>query len=109
LVGQVSSGWAGRVHQGDDEEEIPYLPLHLESRWIILATSPWNIAFDLMQYLRDGLFVDMWDFKVKLCVRPAKHARACCPLDPANDESPSRRRRSSATITASRDACRTTQ
>jgi len=67
-VGQVSES-SGRVQQGDDVEEIPYLPTHLESTWIILATSPWNIAFDLTEYLLNGVFVDMWDFKQKLCVR----------------------------------------
>ena len=70
--------WA-RAFDGDDEEEVPLLPAHLEAQWIVLSCEPWNMIFNLAPYL-GRVVVDMWDFKKKLAVRPAARARLSGPL-----------------------------
>ena len=65
--------WA-RKFQGDDEDEVPLLPAHLEAHWVVLSCEPWNMIFNLAPYL-GRVVVDMWDFKKKLAVRPAARAR----------------------------------
>ena len=70
--------WA-RKFQGDDEDEVPLLPAHLEAHWVVLSCEPWNMIVNLAPYF--GLVVvDMWDFKTKLAVRPAARARLSGPL-----------------------------
>ena len=59
--------WA-RAFDGDDEEEVPLLPAHLEAQWIVLSCEPWNIILNLSAYI-GRVVVDMWDFKEKLAVR----------------------------------------
>ena len=59
--------WA-RAFDGDDEEEVPLLPAHLEAQWIVLSCEPWNIILNLSAYIA-RVVVDMWDFKEKLAVR----------------------------------------
>jgi len=59
--------WA-RAFDGDDEEEVPLLPSHLEAQWIVLSCEPWNIILNLSAYI-GRVVVDMWDFKEKLAVR----------------------------------------
>ncbi len=68
--------WA-RVWDGDDEEEVPLLPVHLEAQWIVLACEPWNlnIILNLSSYI-GRVVVDMWDFKEKLAVRAVLPLRA---------------------------------
>ena len=105
-LAQAPSAEDGRVQQGDDVEEIPYLPSHLESTWAILATSPWNIAFNVTEYLLSGVFADMWDFKQKLCVRVPS---PCRTGGVHRGSVIGRRRRSFATRMPSRGASRTTQ
>ena len=55
--------WA-RKFQGDDEDEVPLLPAHLEAHWVVLSCEPWNMIVNLAPYF--GLVVvGMWDFKTK--------------------------------------------
>ena len=35
--------WA-RTWDGDDEEEVPLLPVHLEAQWIVLSCEPWSVG-----------------------------------------------------------------
>ena len=65
--------WA-RAWDGDDEEEVPLLPVHLEAQWIVLSCEPWNMIVNLAPYF-GRVVVDMWDFKTRLAVRPAARAR----------------------------------
>ena len=48
---------------------MPYLPTHIESQWIVLGCSPWNVAMELTPYIENHAFQDMWDFKQALAVR----------------------------------------
>jgi hypothetical protein len=66
--------WA-RAFDGDDEEEVPLLPAHLEAQWIVLSCEPWNIILNLSSYI-GRVAVDMWDFKEKLAVRAVLPLRA---------------------------------
>ena len=70
--------WA-RKFQGDDEDEVPLLPAHLEAHWVVLSCEPWNMIVNLAPYF-GRVVVDMWDFKQKLAVRPAARARLSGPL-----------------------------
>ena len=43
--------WA-RAFQGDDEDEVPLLPAHLEAHWVVLSCEPWNMIVNLAPYFR---------------------------------------------------------
>ena len=61
---------------------MPYLPTHIESQWIVLGCSPWNVAMELTPYIDNHAFRDMWDFKQALAVR-TKRTLACTHTRPA--------------------------
>ena len=101
--------WA-RKFQGDDEDEVPLLPAHLEAHWVVLSCEPWNMIVNLAPYF--GLVVvDMWDFKTKLAVRPAARTRRRVRSVWVGRGGASlwrvRGRKCSVTSSASRTACRT--
>ena len=72
--------WA-RTWDGDDAEEVPLLPVHLEAQWIVLSCEPWNIILNLSSYI-GRVVVDMWDFKEKLAVRAVLPCLARAALGP---------------------------
>ena len=61
---------------------MPYLPTHIESQWIVLGCSPWNVAMEVTPYIENQAFRDMWDFKQALAVR-TKRTLACTLAPPA--------------------------
>ena len=101
--------WA-RKFQGDDEDEVPLLPAHLEAHWVVLSCEPWNMIFNLAPYL-GRVVVDMWDFKKKLAVRPAARAFVGTARGGSVGEGHRFRgcagRKCSVTSSPSRTACRT--